>query len=532
MKTSVLCDRWGATLMECVRMDVVIVGGGPVGLLLAAELAGYGVRTVVLEERAQVSGRPRATTLHARTTQVLARRGYLPAPALPLSEGTVSTPFHFAGMWGLELTVPAGEPEPLLKRPQASLERYFEERARAAGAQVLRQHRMVGLERGEESVVVTAEHPAGRGEFEAAYVIGADGARSAVRTLGGISSDASAPTVAAMVGVVRCAGEGAPEPGWHRTPRGWAVAKETKEGRWHLRVVDCLRPPADHRLPLGLEEFRRETSKVMGRDIGMDEPRSLSRFSDFSRLARSYRSGRILLVGDAAHVHFPIGAQGLSTGLLDALNLGWKLAFTVRGVAAEGLLDSYDEERRPAAARLLEQVRRQVDLMRPGNTPASLAELAASTGGTADAGPEVERLALMISGQDTVLPPRSRRPSPWEGQFLHNLELATDEGPVDAIRLLTDGRMTLVCFGSTAPEWAPPTGLRGALRVVRSTPVAGLPRAALLLRPDGYVAWAADTIDEVERIDEAVSAWLTPVRGVAVAESAVPVLIAAAPAAV
>lgn len=118
--------------MECVRTDVVIVGGGPVGLLLATELAGYGVRTVVLEERAQVSGRPRATTLHARTAQVLARRGYLPAPALPLTEGPVSALFHFAGLWGLELTAPAGEPEPLLKRPQAVLERDFEERARAA----------------------------------------------------------------------------------------------------------------------------------------------------------------------------------------------------------------------------------------------------------------------------------------------------------------------------------------------------------------------------------------------------------------
>lgn len=532
MKTSVLCDRWGATGMTCVRTDVVIVGGGPVGLLLAAELAGYGVRTVVLEERAQVSERPRATTLHARTAQVLARRGYLPAPALPLSEGSLSTPFHFAGMWGLELTVPAGEPEPLLKRPQASLERYFGERARAAGAQVLRRHRMVGLERGEQSIVVTAEHPAGRDEFEAAYVVGADGARSAVRTLGGISSDATAPTVAAMVGVVRCTGEEVPESGWHRTPRGWAVAKETTEGRWHLRVVDCLRPPADHRLPLGLEEFRRETSRVMGRDIEMDEPRSLSRFSDFSRLARSYRSGRILLVGDAAHVHFPIGAQGLSTGLLDALNLGWKLAFTVRGVAAAGLLDSYDEERRPAAARLLEQVRRQVDLMRPGNTPVSLAELAASTGAAADVGAEVERLALMISGQDAVLPTRSGPPSPREGRFLHNLELATDEGSVDAIRLLTDGRMTLLRFGSTASDWAPPPWLRGALRVVRATPVAGLPSVAVLLRPDGYVAWSAETVGEVEHIDEAVSAWLTPTCGATTMESTVPVLAAAVPAAV
>lgn len=518
MKSSVFCDRWGATLMERVRADVVIVGGGPVGLLLAAELAGYGVSTVVLEERAQVSGRPRATTLHARTAQVLARRGYLPAPALPLGEGTVRTPFHFAGSWGLELAAPAAEPEPLLKRPQAALERFFEERARAAGALVLRRYRVTDLEQHESSVVVGAEHPQGTVEFEAAYVVGADGARSTVRTRGGIPSDVSAPTVAAMVGVVRCTGASLPEQGWNRTPRGWVVAKETSDGRWHLRVVDCLRPHADHRLPLELEEFRRETSRVLGRDVAMDEPRWLSRFSDFSRLARSYRQGRILLVGDAAHLHFPIGAQGLSTGLLDALNLGWKLAFTVRGTAAAGLLDSYEAERRPAAARLLEQVREQVDLMRPGSAPASVEELAAATGGTADTDAELRRLAQLISGQDTVLPTRSRRPATWEGRFLTNRELVTDDGHVDAVRLLRDGRMTLVCFDSAESDRTPPRGLRGALRVVRSEPVAGLPRAALLLRPDGYIAWAADTVGDVAGIEEAVADWLTPAVGTRAAE--------------
>ncbi|MEU6679816.1 FAD-dependent monooxygenase [Streptomyces sp. NPDC046925] len=506
--------------MAYVRTDVVIVGGGPVGLLLAAELAGYGVRTVVLEEQAEVAERPRATTLHARTAQVLARRGHLPAPALPLSEGTSSTPFHFAGVWGLELTAPAAEPDPLFKRPQAALERLFEERALAAGAQVLRRHRVTGLDRRDDGLTVSAEHPGGQTEFEAAYVVGADGARSTVRTLGRIPSDTTPPTVAAMVGVVRCDGPEAPEPGWHRTPLGWVVAKRTAEGRLHLRVADCLNAPADHRLPLGLDEFRRETSRIMGRDIDMDEPHWLSRFSDFSRLARTYRSGRVLLVGDAAHLHFPVGAQGLSTGLLDALNLGWKLAFTVRGAAAPGLLDSYDAERRPAAERLLDQVRTQVELMRPGRTPGSLDELAA---GAADAGAELARLGLMVSGQDTVLPTRTGRPSAWEGRFLGNRELTTDDGPVDVIRLLRDGRMLLVRFAS---EGAGPVSgvphdllhdLRHVLRVVRAEPVAGLPGAALLLRPDGYVAWASDTAGDIEA---PLLDWLAPARTAQARESA------------
>ncbi|GGV66912.1 putative oxygenase [Streptomyces longisporoflavus] len=500
--------------MTCVRTDVVIVGGGPVGLLLAAELAGYGVRTVVLEERAEVAERPRATTLHARTAQVLARRGYLPAPELPLRAGVNRARFHFAGVWGLELTAPAAEPDPLFKRPQADLERLFEERALAAGVRVLRRHRMTGLDHRESAVTVSAEHPGGRAEFEAAYVVGADGARSTVRTLGGIPSDTTPPTVAAMVGVVRCDGAEAPEPGWHQTPLGWVVAKRTAEGRLHLRVADCLNAPADHRLPLELDEFRRETSRIMGRDIDMDEPRWLSRFSDFSRLARTYRSGRVFLVGDAAHLHFPVGAQGLSTGLLDALNLGWKLAFTVRGAAAPGLLDSYDAERRPAAERLLDQVRTQTDLMRPGRTPGSLEELAAA-GGAADAGAELERLGLMVSGQDTVLPPRTGQPSAWEGQFFGNRELVTDDGTTDVIRLLRDGRMLLVRFGSaeTGRAFGVPHDLRHdlrhVLRVVRAEPAAGMPGAALLLRPDGYVAWASDVAGD---LDAPVLEWLAPGR--------------------
>ncbi|MGW7276607.1 FAD-dependent monooxygenase [Streptomyces sp. NPDC054864] len=497
--------------MAYVRTDVVIVGGGPVGLLLAAELAGYGVRTVVVEARAEVSEHPRATTLHARTGQILARRGHLPAPTRPLGEGSVSTPFHFAGVWGLDLTAPATEPEPLCKRPQAELERLFEARALAAGAQVLRRHRVTGLDLPKERVTVTAEHPGGQTQLTASYVVGADGARSIVRALSAIPCDATPPTMSAMVGVVRCDGEQAPEPGWHRTRRGWVVAKRTADGRLHLRAVDCLKAPADHALPLGIEEFRREMSRIMGRDLVMDEPRWLSRFSDFSRLARTYRSGRVLLAGDAAHLHFPIGAQGLSTGLLDALDLGWKLAFTVRGAAAPGLLDSYDAERRPAAARLLAQIRTQADLMRPGRTPDSLAELAALMGPDDDSGTEavLSRIGLVVSGQDTVLPSRSARPCAWEGQFLTNRELSTDEGPTDVISLLRDGRMLLLRFGSPDSGFtsAVPQALRHVLRQVHAAPVAGWPRAALLLRPDGYVAWGTDTAAD---LDGPLARWLEP----------------------
>ncbi|MGW6062032.1 FAD-dependent monooxygenase [Streptomyces sp. NPDC055189] len=510
--------------MTHVRTDVVIVGGGPVGLLLAAELAAHGVGTVVLEERAAVSARPRATTVHARAGQVLARGGYLPAPELPPGEGVVSVPFHFAGAWGLELTAPAGEPEPLIKRPQADFERLFEERALAGGARLLRRHRVVGLESGGTGVRVSAEHPGGQTEFEAAYVVGADGSRSTVRTLSGIPSDTSAPTMAAMAGVVRCAGAEAPEPGWHRTPRGWVVAKPAPEGRLHLRVCDFTRAHVDHLLPLGLEEFRGQASRIVGREIGMDEPRWLSRFSDFSRLARSYRSGRVLLAGDAAHVHCPIGGQGLSTGLLDALNLGWKLALTVRDVACRGLLDTYEAERRPAALRVIDNVRAQVELMRPGNAPASLEELVPGIGHGADP----EQLGLLVSGQEEILAPAHGDPARWQGRFLNNVALNTADGPTDVIRLLRDRRMLLLRFDHGAERRSPGSrrATRDAVRTVWAEPVAELPCAALLLRPDGHIARASEHADSADDLDRLLSGWLAPTSAAQAGTSAREILSA------
>ncbi|MGW8882442.1 FAD-dependent monooxygenase, partial [Streptomyces mirabilis] len=330
-----------------VRAQVVVVGGGPVGMLVAAELAGYGVDTVLLESRAEVSGQPKATTLHARAVQALARRGHLPGDGYPYTGGAAESPFHFAGLPGLVITAPAREPEPILKCPQAELERHFGARARAAGARVLREHRVAEVVQEDGGVRVTAEGPEGSVVCFAEYVVGADGARSTVRDRAGIASDTHPATVSALMGTVTLARPDELVKGWHRTPRGWIVAKHDAEGSTHIRTLNCTGAHADRQLPPTLEELQQEVSWIAGRDIAMDAPRWLSRFSDFARLARSYRAGRVFLVGDAAHVHFPIGGQGLSAGVLDALNLGWKLALAVHGSAGAGLLDTYDLERRP-----------------------------------------------------------------------------------------------------------------------------------------------------------------------------------------
>ncbi|MGW4377893.1 FAD-dependent monooxygenase [Streptomyces albidoflavus] len=478
-----------------VRAQVVVVGGGPVGMFLACELAGHGVRTVVVEAATAVSRRPRATTLHARTVQCLARRGHLdgiaPVPAGP--DGPVTrSPFHFAGIPGLIVSAPATEPEPILKCAQEQLERHFEQRARAAGARILRGHRVTAVRQGPDGVSVTVEAPRGRVlECAADYVVGADGARSTVREQAGIGSRTYPATVSAMAGDVRLEDAADLRPGWHRTPRGWLVVKEVPGGSVRLRTVNCSGPHRARHLPLTLAELRREVGWIAGREIAMTSPRWLSRFSDFSRLADTYRSERVLLAGDAAHVHFPIGGQGLSTGLLDAVGLGWKLAYTVLGRAGEGLLDSYDQERRPEAQRVIDHARAQLALMRPDPELDPLRALFVEllTGGG-----ESSYLGSVVSAQGTALPPRAPDASPWEGTFLRNMSLATSGGPADVIGLLRAGRPLLLRFGERGRRYGrqlPGRRRYGMVRVVDAESSPALSCDALLVRPDGYIAWAA-----------------------------------------
>jgi len=481
--------------MRGMQAQVVIVGGGPVGMVLARELAGYGMRTVVFEAETQVSRQPKATTLHARTVQTLVRRGYLSGIATKGRTGDFSgsavtnRPFHFAGMPGLAISAPAAEPEPILKCAQDDLERHFEQRARVAGARIMRGYRVTEVRQGPDGVAVVAEGPDGRVTCTGDYLVGTDGARSLVRKAAGFTSRTYPATVSAMAGDVRldCA-EDLP-PGWHRTARGWIVTKHLGAGAVRLRTLNCEGAHPDRHAPLTLEELRAEVSWLAGRDIAMSEPRWLSRFSDFSRLADCYRKGRVFLAGDAAHLHFPIGGQGLSTGLLDAVNLGWKLAFTVRGTAGEGLLDTYDEERRPAAQRVIDNTRAQLALMRPAPEIDPLRDL---FGELLAGGRESGVLASMISAQDTVLPARGADASPWGGRFLHNVDLMTDQGRTDVISLLSEGRPLLLVFGDRGHDYAEQArGWAGLVQVVYAEPVPQLSCPALLVRPDGYIAWAA-----------------------------------------
>ncbi|MFJ5264795.1 FAD-dependent monooxygenase [Streptomyces sp. NPDC088387] len=499
-------------------VDVVVVGGGPVGLLVAAELGVLGVSVVVVDAELGVSEWPRARVVHARALQGLVRRGYLGelVPGLDgvgsaavldgVGAGTVgagvgaAVGFRFGGVGGLSLRVPAGEPGPLLVRPQGELERLFEARARGCGVRVLRGFRVVELADDGRGVSVAAEGRTGeRVEFRGLFAVGADGGRGVVRELGGFVARQWGATVSGLAGVVRWEGAEALAAGWHRTERGWVVVHELAGVGAHVKTLDCSGPHPRRRVAPSAGELAGEMSRIVGRSVGVRDVRWLSRFSDFARVAAGFRRGRVFLAGDAAHTHFPVGAQGLSLGVQDALNLAWKLALAVRGRAGDELLDSYDEERRPQALRVVESVRGQLALMRPGREGDALRLMFARR---MAAGRDEGALGEMVSGQDTVLPGCGGAESGSAGRFLPNMRVRVGGHGTDVIGLLRAGRPLLVTFGAQAARYAEQVRPWGpVVRVVRAERTADAPCEALLVRPDGYVAWASDdaggVLDEV-----------------------------------
>ncbi|MFJ3621448.1 FAD-dependent monooxygenase [Streptomyces iakyrus] len=484
---------------------VAVVGGGPVGMLLATELGLHGISTVVLESNAATVDQPKAGTLHARTVQSLARRGHLPARRCGRLDQLTAAAFHFAGMPGLTITAPAVEGAPIAGRTQADLERAFERRARELGVSIRRGHRVVALSQTADLVEITAEQAdGGRVVVTADYAVGADGARSAVRRLAGIPSDDHPPTVAAFLGQVRLLDPAGTPPGWHLTPRGWTVINVNPFGYSRVITFDFSGPHADRHTPVGLDELRSTASRIAGQDIPMADAVFTSRFSDYTRLARHYRDRRVFLAGDAAHVHFPVGGQGLNLGLQDALNLGWKLAATLRGHAGPGLLDSYHDERHPAGQRVVDNTRAQLALMRPGAQTDPLRALFRELLSLDQVN---AHLGDMISAQETVYGSASGSPS--EGRFLPNLPLTAEGRETCVAELLHPGRPVLLLFDGVDPGcvraaagWAHAVD---ALWVHSPDP---LPWGALLVRPDGYVAWAGSrSADEEDGVRSALRKW-------------------------
>ncbi|MFG3106927.1 FAD-dependent monooxygenase [Streptomyces tendae] len=300
--------------------SVVIVGGGPVGLMTACELGLVGVRVTVLERAERRPEHSRAWGLHPRTVETLDRRGLLDGI---LHERAAWPKLPLAGLWPLlDLQAMDTDHPYLVNVPQARVEEMLEERARALGVTVLRGHEVRELEQDDDGATVTASGPSGDVRLRAAYAVGCDGGRSTVRRLAGIDFPGTPASVASLLCDCTMVDMGAERRGMTRTERGTVNINLRPNGTARIVTTEFDTAHEDRDAPVGIDEFRAAVRRVLGRDVAMAEPTWTARFGDATRQADRYRAGRVLLAGDAAHIHFPYGGLGLNLGLQDAVNLG------------------------------------------------------------------------------------------------------------------------------------------------------------------------------------------------------------------
>ena len=495
--------------------DVVIAGAGPTGLMLACELRLAGAEVVVAERLPQRSGESRAGGIHSRTLEILDQRGILDRF---LAEGELQPVGHFSGLYLDFDESESRHPYPLMIL-QSAIERLLEEWAGELGVTVRRSHEVRAVRQDDRGVTVDLATGTGAGTaLRARYLVGCDGGRSTVRKLAGINFPGTEATMTALIGDVELPDLPEDYVWVRRTPVGDYSAIAFEPG-WHRVITSEFDRVAGRDEPVTFERLRQSLVRVAGTDFGMRNPRWVSRFNDAARQADRYRSGRVLLAGDAAHIHFPAGGQGLNMGVQDAVNLGWKLGSVVRGRAPESLLDSYHAERHPVAERVLHNTRAQSALVRPGPQTDALREVFSSLMVFDD----VNRyLRHLLTGLDIRYPLDGEHP--LTGRRVPDADLKSSEGIVGVHELLHAARPVLLDLHGGAGPAAAARGWADRVEVVEARsadelwPVPALGEipapAALLIRPDGHVAWAAgpDRVPDTAALTAALTTWCGPAR--------------------
>lgn len=517
--------------------DVVIAGAGPVGLLLACELRLAGVSVLVLEKLADPNlpikaGPIGGRALNIPTMEVFYRRGLLPAlkkaalwwtdasaagtgleaavrGAAPSSDSAAPTklaesPTRNTGHFGTMLDANAvdySDPEFAGRGPAAAggaismqnLETLLSDRAAQLQVEIKRGAALTGFS--ADAGGVTAH--AGGTAVRSGWLVGCDGGRSTVRKLAGFEFPGTEPEISGYSAMVEIADPQKLAYGWKRTAQGTYV-NGPMPGR--ILTVEFGGPPEDRNAPVTLEELQSSLRRVSGTDVTLTAVHAATRWTDNARQASTYRLGRVLLAGDAAHVHAPIGGQGLNLGIGDAINLGWKLAATVNGWAPGTLLDTYTTERHPIGAWALKWTRAQVALMGPKRRGIALTPLVADLIGAGDG---ATNLAKKISGvwQRYDLPgdhPLIGRSAPdlefEDGRRLG--EYCHDARPL-LFNFADDARISTL--GARWPE---------RLSVITTRLNESSDLTALFVRPDGFVAWAANRELDLDQATSALSTWL------------------------
>ena len=490
---------------------VVIVGGGPTGLMLGGELALAGVDVAIVERRpSQDLAGTRAGGLHSRTLEVLDQRGIAERF---LSEGQKAQVAGFAQI-RLDISDFPTRHSYGLGLWQNHIERILAGWVRELKVPTQHGREVVGFTQDDTGVDV---HLADGGSLRAEYLVGCDGGRSVVRKAAGIDFPGWDATTSALIAQVQMDEE--PELGIRHDALGvHALGKVEYEIRGRdvvygkggtVSVMLTERHPGATGEPT-LRDLSEALVAVYGTDYGVHSPTWISRFTDMARQAAAYRNQRVLLAGDAAHVHSPVGGQGLNTGVQDAVNLGWKLAQVVRGTAPESLLDSYHTERHPVAARVLRNTMAQVALLRPDDRSKAAREAMAELLGMDE---PRRRLAAEMSGLGIRYDLGEGHP--LLGRRMPDLDLVTGAGPVRAFTLLHRARPVLLNLGEPDAidirPWADRVQRVDARYDGRwELPAIGEVTApgAVLIRPDGYVAWVGDWTQA--GLVEALTTWFGP----------------------
>jgi 2-polyprenyl-6-methoxyphenol hydroxylase-like FAD-dependent oxidoreductase len=489
---------------------VVVAGGGPTGLMLAAELALAGVDVAIVERRPkQDLPGSRAGGLHSRTLEILDQRGvvdrFLAEGQKAQVAGFGSTKFDISDFptrhpYGLGLW-------------QKHIERILAGWVGELAVTFYRGREVTGFAQDDSGVDIDVSDGQ---RLRAKYLVGCDGGRSLIRKAAGIDFPGWDPTTSALLAEVEMTEE--PETGIRRTPSGThAIGKveyEIKDGKVVYgkggKVGVMLTEAHVGTSEPTLRDLSEGLKAVYGTDYGIHSPTFISRFTDMTRQAAAYRKRRILLAGDAAHVHSPVGGQGLNMGVHDAVNLGWKLAQVVKGISPDGLLDSYHAERHPVAARVLRGTMAQVALMRPDDRIEAVRDTVAELLSMDE---PRKRFAAWIVGLDIHydLGPGH----PLLGRRMPDLDLATPNGSLSVFTLLHAARPVLLNLGEPGAFDITPWGDRVQLIDAKydgpwELPAIGKVTAptAVLIRPDGYVAWVGDPTQL--GLADALTSWFGP----------------------
>ncbi|MDJ0466260.1 FAD-dependent monooxygenase [Streptomyces sp. H27-C3] len=469
--------------------DVVIIGAGPAGLMLAGELRLGGAHVIVVERLERPTGQSRGLGFTARALESFEQRGLVPR------FGAVETsPMgHFGGIV-FDYTVLKDAHFGARGIPQSQTEAVLEEWAGELGTDIRRGWEFRALEQDDDGVSVAVAGPGGEHRLRAQFLVGADGGQSTVRAAAGFAFPGTSATRGMyLADVVGC--QVKPRPLGERLPGGMVMAAPLAEGIDRIIVCEHGAPPADRGETTEFAEIAAAWQRLTGEDISHGHGDWVSTFTDATRQASEYRRGRVLLVGDAAHIHLPAGGQGLSTGVEDAANLGWKLTATVRGTAPDGLLDTYEGERHPVGARLLMNTRAQGMVFLGGPEADPLRDMFGELLGL----DQVKRhLAGVVSHLDVAYDLGGH---PLAGRRMAAEVLNTAGGQVSTPDLLHAAQGCLLDLADNPELRAVTAGWKDRVVSVTGTPQdeeAYSGATALLVRPDGYIAWAGDDSDGLE----------------------------------